>query len=162
MKTSRITALHEAAHAVAAIRVGLVFDHVSTVADAELEFDGELHWTDLHASGEVEMSPELLAVVLLAGPVAEARALQRSVDYVFADEPAADDRESLASLALDEGSFIAASRKALKLVENEWPTIERVANALLNESKLRFEQVLDIVMECESRGARDDIRSGNR
>lgn len=159
MTTSIITALHEAAHAVAAIRVGLIFDHVSVVADLEQELDGELHWTDLHASGEVEMSPKLAAVVLLAGPVAEARALQRSVDYVFADEPAADDRESLASLALDEVSFLAASREALTLVEREWSTIERVANALMNERRLAFEQVLDIVMESESRGARDDIRS---
>jgi len=102
------------------------------------------------------MSPELAAVVLLAGPVAEARALHRSVDYVFSDEPAADDRESLASLALDEESFLAASKEALALVEREWPTIERVASALMNESKLRFEQVLDIVTECESRGARNE------
>jgi hypothetical protein len=159
MFVSRITALHEAAHAVAAIRVGLVFDHVTAVADPGQELDGELHWTDLHASGEIEMSAELTAIVLLAGPIAEAHALQRSVDYVFSDEPAADDRESLASLALDEESFLTASREALALVEREWPTIERVASALMNESKLGFEQVLDIVTECESRGASNDIRS---
>jgi len=159
MTIDRITALHEAAHAVAAIRVGLVFDHVSAVPDLDLELDGELHWTDLHSSGAVEMSPESVAVVLLAGPVAEARALRRSVDYVFADDPAADDRESLASLALEEETFIAASRQALELVESEWSTIERVANALQNERKLAFEQVLDIVMECDSRGASNDLRS---
>ena len=153
MRISRTTAIHEAAHAVAAIRVGLVFDHVTALVDADREIDGELHWTDLQSSGEVAMSPETVAVVLLAGPVAEARALQRSVDYVFADEPAADDRESLASLELDEESFLSASKEALALVEHDWTAIERVANALVNGSKLRFEQVLDIVMESESRGA---------
>jgi len=101
----------------------------------------------------------MMAVVLLAGPVAEARALRRSVEYVFTDETAADDRESISSLALDEASFLAASREALALVEHDWPLIERVANALMNERKLRFEQVLDIVTESESQGARDDIRS---
>jgi hypothetical protein len=159
MRISRITALHEAAHAVAAIRAGLVFDHVSAEPDLDREVDGELHWTDVHSSGELEMSPEMLAVVLLAGPIAEARALQRSVEYVFTDETAADDRESLTSLALDEVSFMAASREALTLVEHDWALIERVANTLLNERKLGFEQVLDIVMESESRGACNDIRS---
>jgi len=144
---------------VAAIRAGLVFDHVSAEPDLEEEIDGELHWTDLQSSGELETSPQMMAVVLLAGPVAEARALRRSVEYVFTDETAADDRESISSLALDEASFLAASREALALVEHDWPLIERVANALMNERKLRFEQVLDIVTESESQGARDDIRS---
>ena len=156
---SRITALHEAAHAVAAVRGGLVFDHVSAIPDLEQEVDGELHWTDLHTSGDVEFLPEAVAIVLLSGPVAEARALQRSVEYVFSDDAAADDRESVASLALDAESFMAASREALKLVEQDWPLIEQVANALMNERKLRYEQVLDIVMECDSRGVCDDIRS---
>ena len=159
MRISRVTALHEAAHAVAAIRAGLVFDHVSAEPDLEEEIDGELHWTDLQSSGDLEMSPEMMAVVLLAGPIAEARALHRDVEYVFTDETAADDRESIASLALDEVGFTAASREALTLVEHDWVLIERIANALLNERKLRYEQVLDIVMECESRGASDDIRS---
>jgi len=159
MRISRITALHEAAHAVAAIRAGLVFDHVSAEPDLEREVDGELHWTDLQASGDLEMSPEMMAVVLLAGPIAEARALELSVEYVFTDETAADDRESITSLALDEVGFTAASREALTLVEHDWALIESVANALLNERRLGFEQVLDIVMECDSRGASNDIRS---
>ena len=63
------------------------------------------------------------------------------------------------TLALDEVSFMAASREALTLVEHDWALIESVANALLNERRLGFEQVLDIVMECDSRGASNDIRS---
>src|SRR5512139_4070979 len=79
----RVTAVHEAAHAVAAIRTGLIFKHVTAIPDDYEETDGALHWSDLHASGDIEMSPELLAVVLLAGPCAEARLTGREVDEVF-------------------------------------------------------------------------------
>ena len=46
----------KAAHAVAAIRAGLVFDHVTAVADPDEEIDGALHWTELQNSGDVAMS----------------------------------------------------------------------------------------------------------
>jgi hypothetical protein len=146
VKITRSTAIHEAAHAVAAIRAGLIFDHVTAVADLERELDGALHWTDLQASGEVAMSPELVAIVLLAGPCAEARAMRRRVDHVFAGEAAADDRESMASLALDEARFLAASRDALALIERDWPAIERVASELAKGRRLGFDEVAAIVV----------------
>jgi len=43
MNNLRITAIHEAAHAVIAVRLGLVFDHVTTVPDERLGTDGALH-----------------------------------------------------------------------------------------------------------------------
>jgi hypothetical protein len=146
LKISRITAIHEAAHAVAAIRAGLVFDHVTAVADLEEEIDGALHWTDLATSGDVAMSPDLVAVVLLAGPCAEAKAMRRRVDHVFAGEAAADDRESMASLELDDDRFVTASRDALALIERDWPAIERVASELLKGRRLGFDDVEALVV----------------
>jgi hypothetical protein len=146
VKISRSTAIHEAGHAVAAIRAGLVFDHVTAIADEDLELDGALHWTDLHISGAVAMSPHLEAVVLLAGPCAEAKAMRRRADLVFAGEAATDDRESIASLGLSDEDFIAASRDALELIERDWTLIERIADELLKGRRLQYEEVEAIVV----------------
>jgi O-succinylbenzoate synthase len=141
----RITAIHEAAHAVAAIRAGLVFDFVTAVPDDELELDGELHWTDLTASGTVVESPHLHAVVLLAGPCAEARERGLRADRVFSGVAAAGDREAVASLGLSEDEFLAATREALALIEKDWAVIERVAAELERGYDLEFEDVEEIV-----------------
>jgi hypothetical protein len=146
VKISRSTAIHEAAHAVAAIRAGLVFDHVTAIADEDLELDGALHWTDLHASGAIAMSPQLEAIVLLAGPCAEAKAMRRRVDQVFAGEAAADDREAVASLGLSDADFIAASRDALALIERDWPSIERIAVELQAGRQLPFAEVEALIV----------------
>jgi hypothetical protein len=145
MNISRTTAIHEAAHAVAAIRAGLVFDHVTAVADEEEEFDGALHWTDLQNSGDVDMSAEASAMVLLAGPCAEARDRRLRIDRVFAGEAATDDREAVASLGLSDEQFVAASREALALIERDWALIERIADELEKGRVLEFEDVEKMV-----------------
>ena len=145
MDEAHITAIHEAAHAVAAIRTGLIFDHVTAQPDYELELEGQLQWGELHASGDIEVPPELLAIVLLAGPCAEARITRRELDEVFADEEALDDRESLAGLMLDQARFLQASRDTLELLEADWPLIERVADELLEADSLGYERVSALV-----------------
>ena len=145
MEISRSTAIHEAAHAVAAIRAGLVFDHVTAVPDLDEDLDGALHWTELHASGDFDMSPEASAMVLLAGPCAEARDRRLRFDRVFAGEGATDDREAVASLGLTDEQFLAASRDALALIEHDWTLIERIADELEQGRILEFEEVEALV-----------------
>jgi hypothetical protein len=147
MSESRITAIHEAAHAVAAIRAGLVFNHVTAIPDEFQETEGALHWSDLQASGDLEVPPELLAVVLLAGPCAEARVTRREVDEVFTDEEAADDREAIAALMLGQDQFVTASVEALALVERDWSIIERIADQLLEVDALDYDEVAALVID---------------
>jgi hypothetical protein len=149
MNITEITAFHEAAHAVAAIRTGLPFDHVSAQPDDADGTDGALHWIELHDELGLEMPPEALAVVLLAGPCAEARVRRLRFDRMLAGEAAIGDRDSLAALGLSEPQFLAASRDTLALIEHDWPAIERVANALLNGGRLRFDEVESIVLTDE-------------
>jgi hypothetical protein len=145
MDEELITAFHEAAHAVAAIRAGLVFDHVTALPDELEETEGALHWSELQASGDIEVSPNLMAVVLLAGPCAEARLTHREVDEVFSDQEAADDREAIAGLMLDADAFLAASVQTFELLDRDWPLIKRIADQLLDVEKLEYSEVEAIV-----------------
>jgi hypothetical protein len=122
-----------------------VFDHVTTVPDDDAETDGALHWTDLQSAGDLEIAAAADAIVLLAGPFAEARLTESTLHEVLAGDAAGEDREALATLGLDDEEFVAASRDALDLVEQDWPAIERVADALLECDTLDFDEVEALV-----------------
>jgi len=138
-----IVAIHEAGHAVAAIRAGLVFDQVSVLPDESLEIDGALYWNESDA--EIVMPPELVAVVLLAGPCAEARERGLRADRMFDGFAATQDREAMAVLGLTEQQFIAATKEALGIVERDWALIQQVAEGLADEERLDYEEVESIV-----------------
>jgi hypothetical protein len=144
---SRITAIHEAAHAVAAIRAGLPFETVSAEPDEAHELDGALYWTEIQDSGEIVMPPELLAVVSLAGPCAEARERGQRFDRMFLGVAASDDREAVAALGLSEAQFVEACRETIELVEQDWVLIERVARELMSGGRLTYDEVDAIVVE---------------
>ena len=147
MNISRTTAIHEAAHAVAAIRAGLIFDHVTAQPDEAGETEGALHWTELQSSGDIELAPRLLAIVSLAGPFAEAKEVGRRLERVFAGYAAADDREAVAQLGLDDAQFVAASRETMELIERDWPLIERIADELMDGGMMEFDAVEALVIE---------------
>jgi hypothetical protein len=136
-----IVAVHEAGHAVAAIRAGLVFDQVSILPDESLEIDGALYWNEMQESGEIVMPPELLAVVLLAGPCAEARERGLRADRMFDGVAATQDREAMAVLGLTEQQFLAATKEALGIVERDWSLIEEVAEGLADHDRLSYDEV---------------------
>ena len=141
-----ITAIHEAAHAVAAIRAGLDFQTVSAEPDEAHELDGALYWTEIQDSGEIVMPPELLAVVSLAGPCAEARLRGQRFDRMFLGVAATDDREAVAALGLSETQFLDACRETIELVEQDWDLIECVARELSKGGSLAYEDVEAIVI----------------
>jgi hypothetical protein len=149
MNTTTITAYHEAGHAVAAVRTGLVFDVVSAIPDEERELDGALDWLDLQSEVELEMPRKSFALVLLAGACAEAKLRGLRFDRVFAGIGAMDDRESVASLGLSDEEFVAVSRDTVEFVEHDWSAIERVARELDAGAELNYDDVEALVIETD-------------
>ena len=95
---------------------------------------------------------ELLAVVSLAGPCAEARLRGQRFDRMFLGVAATDDREAVAALGLSESQFLDACRETIELVEQDWKVIERVARELSRGGTLTYEEVEAIVIAEDGEG----------
>jgi hypothetical protein len=141
----RIVAIHEAGHAVAAIRAGLVFERVTAHPNEDLELDGSLDWPELHGNLQIVMPPPTLAVVLLAGACAEAKVRGLRFERVFSGVGALNDREALSHLPLSDEEFIKATQETQALVERDWPAIEFIAAELDAGYELDFDEAADVV-----------------
>lgn len=153
---NRMTAaLHEAGHAVAAIKLGISFDFVTVVPDdiSVAHVHGLSQSVPDYASHpDTKDEPKSLAfwerwlVVTMAGPAAH----KKRHPYAHPWGYAFSDRGELFRLTRDihRGSedvrhayegYIRA--RAKELVEREWPSIEAVAAALVERGTLSYDDV---------------------
>jgi len=89
-------------------------------------------------------------VVLMAGPCAEARERGLRADRMFDGVAATQDREAMAVLGLSEQQFLASTQEALAIVERDWALIRQVAEVLVDDERLDYEDVEAMVDAAES------------
>lgn len=138
------TAHHEAGHAVAAYFADIPFQHVTIKADA----DAAGHVMFLRpARGIAGMHKR--GIVALAGEAAQRRFNPRSVRRLHGT----GDRAQVVAFALDRTSSAEQAEllaqlwgiQARELVQFRWPSIQRVASALLARQVLDGEQVRQLI-----------------
>ena len=136
MEISELAAFHEAAHAVAAARIGLVFDHEIGVGDRRTA------WRSLMGDEQPWPKP-MTAMVLLAGSIAEAHAARMNEGPNWG---LAETDHSRNVLSLTDEELGQAVHETLLLVEQQWTAIEGVAGQLLSGRRLTFDQVEAFVL----------------
>ena len=142
-RSREATAYHEAGHAVAAWRLG--YRSIGASITAGHEFAGEVTHESVFRGGNVEFNESELTrsrveraiIIRLAGPIAQKRYRRTSwrrwqggADYAVAAD--------LALRVCGSGELASAFLKWLELrakalIEEHWPAVERVANALLKQ-----------------------------
>lgn len=154
-------ALHEGAHAVAHVALGLGFEYVSVVPS-----DEDRGYVESHA----DYSPDAHLFVIAAGPAASAVDLWRSTDYDL--DPAVvgalvasgggewdgdlavihDDAHLLGMLhpatqssAARLTTMVRAIGPALSFVINSWSAVTVVADALVERGTLDYDEVYSLV-----------------
>ncbi|QKC81546.1 hypothetical protein EB232_07700 [Mesorhizobium sp. NZP2077] len=150
------TAYHEAGHAVAALTYG---GHVRIVtidpahgATGSVAYDSPMRRLrpDLRITPAGRMKIEAAIIIALAGEIAQRRHRPSSIRTWHGGS----DRELAADLALriaGSGDSATALLKWLEvrakdLVNNYWPSIERLAAALLDRSTLRDGEIVAAIM----------------
>jgi len=131
-----ITCVHEAAHGVAFVRYGLPFERIVVYRDASLmDEHGYVH-SPRHRAPSLQRS-----IVLLAGPVAEAKLLGRPTIEVL--QHTTDHAMAMAALRHDRRYTLeTAIGAAQTLVEMHWQNIVSLAHALFKREVLSHAEVL--------------------
>jgi len=138
MSLSRPSAFHHAAQAVAAARLGFVFDH-EVGPDIRVKA-----WSALINEDQPWPRP-MQAMVMLAGSIAEARAASTSA-VKSRKQSAARNSPLSADLHLTEAELGELSQETSLLVEQQWTAIEGVATQLLSGRTLTFDQIASFVL----------------
>jgi hypothetical protein len=135
-RRGRRVSIHEAGHAVANLVLGLQFcaAHVYDAPRQSASRESCL--------GEVVYDPEIpypgvyVAIVALAGPIAEARATKTSLLAVLWSGGSHDMAAARAALEDSRFTYSYAEREARRLVNRHWPAIQAVALALVEHGRV--------------------------
>jgi hypothetical protein len=144
---------HESAHCVIALRLGILFDHVTTIDNGEyaahVRFPASLH------SGKGFAT----AVVLLAGVCADARLLEKPVAELILDGSKGDLLQACRILECYPSPKPTLSNvliAAREMVEFEWQTVRFLARKLLDTSgTLTYDEVRTAIETESARSWRD-------
>ena len=132
-----VASYHEAGHCVAACRLGV------RVRFASVLFDGET-LGKIRCVYDHRTPHETIAKIGLAGPAAEVR---RWPDRLGKNPEAMDDVNAAAEESgVDADELLARlKREVEKLVDEHWPSIERVATVLQRHKVLTGAEVRDLI-----------------
>lgn len=131
-------AVHELGHAVAALEFNLPFRGATCVPAGDLLGRLFVSHDDFN-----QLHPENAATLILAGPVAEAVAMRSGTYSLGSTDRASYDRAlSRSPFAYREEIENAAERRAVALVRNRWPAIDRAARQLVQAGTMDRAQLI--------------------